>query len=90
MEKVGIRELKEKLSHYLRRVKNSGEQIVITDRKKDVALLIPLESVGETNQLLRLTLEGMGIWDGTKPKGLKNPITSSGKSISDMVIEDRR
>lgn len=40
MEKVGIRELKNKLSAYVRRVE-AGDVIVVTDRGRIVAELVP-------------------------------------------------
>jgi len=40
METVGIRELKKDLSNYLRKVK-AGDKIIITDRKKEIAFIVP-------------------------------------------------
>ena len=42
MERIGIRELKENLGRYMNMVR-SGERITITDRKKDIAVLLPIE-----------------------------------------------
>ena len=41
METIGIRELKENLSRYMKKVK-TGEKIVVTDRKKEIAVIMPL------------------------------------------------
>ncbi|MFH2009663.1 MAG: type II toxin-antitoxin system prevent-host-death family antitoxin [bacterium] len=46
MVSVGIRELKNKLSAYLRRVR-AGERVLITDRSVVVAELVPPQSGGE-------------------------------------------
>ena len=40
MERVGVRELRQNASRYLRRVK-SGETVEVTERGKLVALLVP-------------------------------------------------
>ena len=40
MNKVGIRELKSHLSHYLRRVK-AGETLIITERGKPIGRIVP-------------------------------------------------
>jgi prevent-host-death family protein len=41
METVGVRELRQHLSRYLRRVE-AGERLVVTERRRPVALLGPL------------------------------------------------
>ncbi len=41
MEHVSVRELRQHLSRYLRRVEQ-GERLVVTERRKPVALLTPL------------------------------------------------
>ena len=48
METVGIRELKSKLSHYLRKVR-AGEVVSVTDRGEVVARIVqPKEETGPT------------------------------------------
>jgi prevent-host-death family protein len=54
MRTVGIRELKNSLSEYLRRVR-SGESVLVTDRGEIVAELTP---------------PGRNSWDPTVPPGL--------------------
>lgn len=72
MPTVGIRELKDKLSHYLKRVER-GEWIAITNRGKVIALLTPAgRDLGEG--ALRLIEEGLASWTGGKPHG--SPISS--------------
>ena len=41
MSTVGIRELKSRLTRYLRQTKQ-GEEIVVTERGKPIALLTPI------------------------------------------------
>jgi prevent-host-death family protein len=90
METVaGVRDLKNKLSHYLREVKK-GRSIMITDRGKIVATIVPArdEAAGET--LRKLASGGIGTWRGGKPKGASRPVRVKGKPVSDIVLEDRR
>ncbi|MGH2935031.1 MAG: type II toxin-antitoxin system Phd/YefM family antitoxin [Gaiellaceae bacterium] len=44
-DRVGIRELRQNLSKYVERVK-AGEELVVTERGRDVARLIPNASEG--------------------------------------------
>ena len=46
MESVGIRELKDRLSHYLRAVRQGGS-VVVTVRGKPVARLVPVSPRGK-------------------------------------------
>lgn len=54
-ETVGVAELRQNLSHYLRRVER-GERLVVTDRNKPVAELGPPATSG--SELDRLIAEG--------------------------------
>lgn len=89
METVGIRELKRNLSAYLRSVK-AGEKIVITDRKKEIAVIVPYREADGQGKILRLVREGFADWSGKKPRGMFARIKSKGKSASAAVVEDRR
>ena len=89
METVGIRELKENLSKYLKSVK-SGEKIIITDRKKEVAIIVPFGMETDEEKILQLTQRGIAHWNGTKPMGTRSRIESRGRSVSEAVLEDRR
>ena len=89
METVGVRELKENLSRYLRKVK-SGEAIVVTERKKKVAVILPSERETEEERILQSIQRGIVYWSGGKPKGIPSRVISKGKSVSDAIIEDRR
>ena len=60
MKAVGIRELKNRLSEYIRQVR-SGEEILVTDRGEVVAELRPPHAPhpeGEYPELLRMAREG--------------------------------
>ena len=53
---VGIRELRQNLSKYLRRVKR-GERLVVTERNRPVAALAPVEPVTR-GTIARMIAEG--------------------------------
>ncbi len=89
MKTVGIRELKRNLSHYLRSIK-AGEKVVITDRKMEVAVIVPFRKVDHQGKILQLVREGVADWSGGKPRGMSARIRSKGKSVSEAVVEDRR
>ena len=91
MISVGVRELKNNLSKFLRSVK-SGEEIVVTDHGKPVARMVQerpeADSVDEA--LRRMEAEGL-ITRATKPlrKNIPMPPKVPGKPLSEIVIEDR-
>ncbi len=89
METVGIRELKRNLSQYLRNVK-AGKKVVITDRKKEIAVIVPFRTADGQGKILQLVREGVADWSGEKPHGMSARIRSKGKSVSEAVVEDRR
>jgi len=85
---VGVRELKASLSEHLRRVAN-GESIVVTDRGRAVARLVPADF---SEGLVRLLRERRIHWSGRKPDLSTLPavrLRGPGKTLSDYVIEDR-
>ena len=89
METVGIRELKRNLSEYLRSVR-AGKKVVITDRKKEIAVIVPFTKADDQDKILQLVREGVADWSGGKPRGMSARIRSKGKSVSEAVVEDRR
>lgn len=89
MISTGIKDLKNKLSHYLREVKK-GEKILITEREKVIATIVPVERVEEDSNLLSLVKEGFAVWKGGKPAGSRRPVKIKGKTVSEIVLEDRR
>lgn len=86
MISVGIKELKTKLSSYVDRVRH-GEEVVITEHGKEVALVIPISR--ERKALKSLIDSGKAKWSGGKPEGLDN-VKMRGKSLSKTVLEERR
>ena len=89
METIGIRILKENLSRYMKQVK-SGETIIVTDRKKEIAVIMPFEKATKEDEIFQLIQRGVASWFGGKPAGMAPRIASRGKSVSGAVIEDRR
>ncbi|ALA57966.1 type II toxin-antitoxin system Phd/YefM family antitoxin [Nitrospira moscoviensis] len=89
MPKVGVRELKNGLSRYLKRVQG-GEEIVVTERGRSVARLIPAEPHNLKRLLAPLIREGALKWSGGKPKGTDKRPALHGAPLSESVIEDRR
>ena len=89
MESVGVRELKNKLSHYLDKVKH-GRFISVTERGQAVAILIPAQCDPDTQKAMELAKKGIGSWAGGKPRGAPRPSIIEGKPVSQIVLEDRR
>lgn len=85
---VGVRDLKARLSEYLRRVKQ-GQTIMITDHGQPVGRIMP---VGQTleEKLLALKEAGLLEWSGKKLQPYDSPVINrSGKLVSDLVVEMR-
>lgn len=93
MQTVGTKELKDRLTHYLRLVRQ-GMTFIVTDRGKPVGVLKPVsgDEEGDMEDLLAgLAAEG----SVSLPRGkgfLKKPpaIQGKGQPLSRMVLEGRR
>jgi prevent-host-death family protein len=86
---VGVRELKNNLSHYLRDVKR-GKSITITERGQSVAILMPAGTHSDAQLARELSRKGIGSWKGGKPKGGSRSGVVKGRPVSQIVIEERR
>ena len=89
MTHVGVREMKDRLSEYLRRAR-AGEQVVITDRGRPVAALVGLRAEGADEAAWSLVSSGLCEWSGSKPRGLESRPRIPGRRAEEAVIEDRR
>lgn len=89
MTQVAIETLKAQLSDYLQRARQ-GEQILITESGRSIALLAPIEGNEPAKRAWELVQSGAASWSGGKPQGSRRRPKPSGKSASDMVLEDRR
>ncbi len=83
---VGLKELKAKLSSYVGKARK-GEEVVVTDRGREVALLVPMSR--ERRSVKSLSGAGRARWAGGKPEGARG-IRIKGKPLSKTVLEDRR
>jgi prevent-host-death family protein len=86
--KVGVRNLKARLSDYLRQVRH-GQVIVITDHGKTVGRILPAET--SMDDLIK-TLQAAGLmdWNGTRLMDIHPPAKNRGpKSVSDLLVEMR-
>ncbi len=83
---VGIRDLRADLSRWVKRIRE-GEEVVVTDRGKAVARLVPVEGERTIDRLVRqgVVTPAPRPWRGKLPK----PMDGAGP-LSDLVLEDRR
>lgn len=85
-ERVGVRELRQNLSRWLRRVE-AGETFEVTERGQPIAVLAPI--VRESGALRRLAAAGRLAHVGTGLAELGPPPADGGPSISDALEEER-
>ena len=88
MATVAVRELKNKLSEYLRRVK-AGERLVVTERGRPVAVISNAGNLAD-QRIEVMIRERAARWGGGKPRGGRRPPKIKGPSVAAAVIEDRR
>lgn len=94
MQTVGVKELKNKLTHYLKLTKG-GDRIIVTDRGSPIAILHSLdhieEDAGKEERLAALSKRGMIRFPAKrgKMKSFKS-IQVSGRPGSEIITEDRR
>jgi prevent-host-death family protein len=85
---VAVRELKSSLSRVLS-LAQGGEVIEVTSHNKPIARILGIPpQAGEG--LSRLMASGALSWSGVKPQfSLPVELASGGKSVSQMLLEDR-
>ncbi len=88
MTTVGIRELKNQLSRYLKRVR-AGERLVVTERGEPVAVISPPPASTVEHRIEAMLRGGVAHWAGGKPRGARRPPKVRGKPVAAAVIEDR-
>jgi prevent-host-death family protein len=89
MTTVGVKELKNRLSEYLRRVAD-GERVIVTERGRPVATLAGIDERRAATEAWRLVQEGLASWGGGKPRGSADPPRPRKGTVADAVLEDRR
>lgn len=84
---VSVRELKDHLSAYLRRVE-AGEELVITSHRRQVARLCALPQSDSHCDTLLDAVAGVH-WAGGKPQGGRLRPNIVGTTAAERVLEDR-
>ena len=86
--RVGVRDLKSRLSEYLRQVKQ-GKSIIITDHGHPVGRLSPVEQPLE-ERLKAMQDAGMVAWNGQNLKPvIPAAVNHSEQQVSDILVEMR-
>ena len=93
MSTVGIRELKNRLTYYLRRTKK-GEEVIVTERGKPIALIQPIHSAEQIGtleaRLAKVAAQGFLTLPTRSPLKKVHQAKVSGVPLSRMILEDRR
>jgi antitoxin (DNA-binding transcriptional repressor) of toxin-antitoxin stability system len=89
---VGTRELKNRLSHYLRQIRESQESIYVADRGKIVAEPRPIASSRKGDEVLPApAAKGeLSPGNGRRFRSFKPIRPRRSASIASIVLEDRR
>jgi prevent-host-death family protein len=86
--RVGVRDLKARLSEYLRKV-SQGQTVIITDHGHPVGRLSPVNQPLD-ERLKSLQDAGLIAWNGQKLKPVTPKATNRGKlQVSDILVEMR-
>jgi prevent-host-death family protein len=97
VESTGVADLKARLSEYLSRVK-AGEEVLVTDRGRPVARLVPVDSgaepddEAETARLRTMEREGLvRLGSGRLPEGFfeKERPADPGGLLREAALEER-
>lgn len=85
---VNIRELKSRLSYYLRLTK-AGESVVITERGTPIGRIVPTVLPVE-ERMEAMVQAGLVLWNKKKLKAMLPAAKVHGKrTVADLLIEDR-
>jgi prevent-host-death family protein len=88
MTAVGVRELKARLSHYLRLVRG-GETVFITEHGRPVGRIVPFHATVE-ERLADLIAAGSVAWSGQPLRPIEPVARIDGSpTIADLLVEDR-
>jgi len=86
---VGVRELKSRLSQYLRQVK-PGNTVVITERGRQVGRIVPA-GLSLEERLRAMTEAGLLLWSGQKLKPMAPVARARGdRAVADLLVENRQ
>ena len=86
--RVGVRELKNKLSEYLSRVK-VGETITVTEHGKIIGRIVPVKPTVE-ERIQAMIAAGQAEWNGQKLQPYQPKAVNKGScQLSDLIVDDR-
>jgi prevent-host-death family protein len=85
--KASIQEFKAHLSQYIREAQ-SGKMLELTSHRKVVARITGVPQA-ENAGVSRLIAAGVATWQGGKPKGAALKLHPVGKTVSEILLEDR-
>jgi len=93
MGSVGIKELKNRLTHYMRLAKQ-GKEIVVTERGKPVVLMQALRTAKDVTtleaRLAKLADLGIATLPERRPSRKIKPIRMRGMPVSRIILAERR
>ncbi|MBU2743156.1 type II toxin-antitoxin system prevent-host-death family antitoxin [Acidithiobacillus thiooxidans] len=84
---ISIREFRAHLAQYLSAAQQ-GQTLDITSHHKPVARVIGIPSVTNCG-ITRLLASDMAQWQGGKPLGASICLSSTARSVSEIILEDR-
>ena len=85
---VNVRELKSRLSHYLRLTK-AGQSVVITQRGVPVGQIVPTGAPME-DRLDAMARSGLLQWNGRRlPSAAAVARASGSRTVAELLVEDR-
>lgn len=86
---VAVRELKARLSMYLRKVQ-AGATVIVTDRGKAIGKILPMTDPVK-NRARELVSAGLRSWNGERfTPPAKLPATQGRKTVAELLLEGRR
>jgi prevent-host-death family protein len=96
---VSVRELKSHLSQVLASAQD-GEEVTVTSHKRVIARIVGVPQPpavelpaawtdAQRARVARLVQQGHLLWGGGKPRGGPAHTVIEGKTMADMVLEDR-
>jgi antitoxin (DNA-binding transcriptional repressor) of toxin-antitoxin stability system len=87
---VSVYELKNHLSQYLHKGQE-GEKVIVTSHRVPLAISNPIPAAITKKIGLKKIFQLENVeWNGKKPKGVKQGLKIRGKTVAEMVLEDRR
>ena len=92
MSTVGVKELKNRLTQYLRRTKQ-GEEVVVTERGRPIAVIQPIQAARQPEsleaRLAVLAARGLVTLPAGRPRGRMRRVRVKGRPLSRTILEDR-